>query len=90
MLVVSPYAIAGKGSQGGYIAHTQYEFGSILKYIEQNWNLGRLGTTDVRATSIGGILNYSQSPRSFTVIPAAQNAQYFIKQPHTPQHGDPE
>ena len=38
MMVISPYAIAG-GGKGGSIAHTQYEFGSILKYIEQNWNL---------------------------------------------------
>ncbi len=42
MLVISPYAKAGSSSQGGYISHTQYEFGSILKYIEDNWNLGRL------------------------------------------------
>ena len=63
MMVISPYAIAGSGSQGGYISHTQYEFGSILKYIEGNWNLGSLGTTDVRATSIGNVFNYSQSPR---------------------------
>jgi phospholipase C len=88
MMAISPYAIAGSGSKGGYISHTQYEFGSILKYIEQNWNLGTLGTTDARATSIANVFNYSQTPRSFTVIPTAENAQYFINQPHTVQHGD--
>lgn len=90
MLVISPYAIAGKGSQGGRIAHAPYEFGSILRYIEDNWNLARLGTTDVRATSIGNIFDYNQNPRSFSAIPTSENAQYFIRQPHTPQHGDPE
>jgi phospholipase C len=90
MMIISPYAIAGSGSKRGYISHTQYEFGSILKYIEQNWNLGSLGTTDARATSIGNVFNYSQTPRSFTAIPSAENAQYFIDQPHVVQHGDPE
>ena len=42
----------GLSSQGGYISHTQYEFGSLLEYIEENWNLPSLGTTDERATSI--------------------------------------
>jgi phospholipase C len=90
MMVISPYAIAGSGSQGGYISHTQYEFGSILKYIEDNWNLKRLGTTDSRATSIDDVFNYSQTPRKFTAIPSERDAQYFIDQPHPVQHGDPE
>jgi phospholipase C len=49
MIVVSPYA------KRGYVSHTQYEFGSILKFIEQNWNLGSLGATDQRANSIGDV-----------------------------------
>lgn len=47
MLVVSPAA------KRGYVSHTQYEFGSVLKFIEENWSLGSLGSTDVRANSIG-------------------------------------
>jgi phospholipase C len=89
-IVISPYAIAGGSSQGGYVSHTQYEFGSILKYVEQNWNLPSLNTTDSRATSIGDVFNYSQAPRSFTAIPSSENAQYFIDRRHTLQHGDPE
>ncbi len=49
MLVVSPYA------KHGYVSHTQYEYASILKFIEENWNLGSLGATDVRANSIGDV-----------------------------------
>jgi phospholipase C len=49
MIVVSPFA------KRGYVSHTQYEFGSILKFIEENWNLGSLGSTDQRANSIGDI-----------------------------------
>ncbi|HYL28014.1 MAG TPA: alkaline phosphatase family protein, partial [Candidatus Nitrosotalea sp.] len=90
MLVVSPYAIAGSGSQGGYVSHTQYEFGSILAYIEQNWNLGNLGTSDARATSMGDVLNYSQSPRAFSAIPSKRSPQYFISHSRALQHGDPQ
>jgi phospholipase C len=91
MLVISPYAKVGSSSQGGYISHTQYEFGSILKYLEDNWNLGRLGTTDSRAAnSIGDVFNYSQNPRQFTSIPSQFDAQYFQTRRQTPQYGDPE
>ena len=87
---LAPYDIAGSGSQGGLVSHTDYEFGSILKFIEKNWNLGSLGTSDQRANSIGSVLDYSQSPRAFTTIPSAHSAKYFLNQPHPPQHGDPE
>ncbi len=89
MLVVSPYAIKGSGA-AGYVSHTQYEFGGILAFVEQNWNLGSLGTTDARATSIGDVFNYKQSPRKFKKIPSKLNEDHFLREPHTQQHGDPE
>jgi phospholipase C len=51
MIVVSPYA------KRGYISHTTYQFGSILKFIEENWDLGSLGSTDERSHSIGDIFD---------------------------------
>lgn len=74
MIVISPYA------PQGVVSHTQYEFGSIVKYVEQNWNLGSLNTTDQRATSIGDILNYNQQPRSFTPIRSRLSADFFERQ----------
>ncbi|HEV3091968.1 MAG TPA: alkaline phosphatase family protein [Candidatus Cybelea sp.] len=88
MLVVSPYSKLGSGS-GGYVSHTQYEFGSVLKYVEQNFGLPSLGTTDQRANSISDTLNYNQNPRAFKSIPSSLNAQYFIAH-QRPSHGDPE
>ena len=89
MMVVSPFAIAGSGGKG-YISHTPYEFGSILEYIEQNWNLASLGTTDARAASISDVFNYAQAPRAFSKIASKKSAQYFINKPHLVQHGDPQ
>jgi hypothetical protein len=80
----------GQSSQGGYISATQYEFGSILKYVENNFSLGSLGTTDARATSILDCFNYNQKPRSFTTIPSQHDAQYFITHREPFSHGDPE
>jgi phospholipase C len=71
MLVVSPYA------KRDYVSHTQYEFGSILRFVEDNWGLRRLGTTDGRANSIVDVFDFSQPPRAFQPIPAAFPRSYF-------------
>jgi phospholipase C len=73
MLIVSPYVQA-------HVEHTQYEYGSILKFIEQNWNLGSLGTTDQRATSIGNAFDFTQKPRPFKVIPSVRSRSFFLQQ----------
>ncbi|MFZ0365750.1 MAG: alkaline phosphatase family protein [Candidatus Cybelea sp.] len=81
MLLISAYARKGSGSQGGYISNTQYEFGSIVKFIEDNWDLGRLGTTDMRATSIVDGFDFSQPARHFSSIPSKYSREYFLHQP---------
>jgi phospholipase C len=65
MLVISPYS-----KTAGYVSHTQYEFGSIVRFVEDNWNLGRLGATDVRATSIADMFDFTKTPRAFVPISA--------------------
>ena len=76
-IIISPYARAG------FISTTQYEFGSILKYIEQNWNLGSLGTSDQRAKSIIDCFNYNQSPIQFQPIQSSHRASYFLREKHS-------
>jgi phospholipase C len=73
-IVVSPYALAG------HISTTQYEFGSILKYIEGNWNLGSLGTSDARANSLIDCFNYSQTPIPFQPIPSNFGKSHFLRE----------
>ena len=77
MLVISPY------SHRGLVDHTQYEFGSILKFVEDNWNLGRLGSTDVRARSISGCFDFSQTPRPFRPIGSEYPIEYFEHHPES-------
>jgi phospholipase C len=71
-IIVSPYA------KPGYISKTQYEFGSILKYIEQNWQLKPLDRTDKRATSIADCFDYSQRPIAFKPIKSKYPAAFFL------------
>jgi phospholipase C len=80
MLVISPYVKTGTGSQGGYISNTVYGFGSIIRFIEDTFDLGRLGTTDSTSTSIGDMFDFTQSPRSFTTIPSTYKRAFFLHQ----------
>ncbi len=90
MLVISPYTRKGSGSQGGYISSTQYEFGSILKFVENNWGLASLNTTDTRAKSIADCFNFSHRARKFKAIGSKYSRAYFERQPPSWQPVDSE
>jgi phospholipase C len=77
MLIVSAYDKRTSASQPGYISHTQYEDGSLLKFIENNWNLGSLGTSDMRANSIADSFDFSQKPRPFVPISKSYSRSYW-------------
>ena len=79
MIVVSPYARYGARGPG-LVEHEQYEFGSILKFIENIWGLGQLGTTDTRATSIIDCFDFTQQPRQFQEIGSSYSRAFFEHQ----------
>jgi phospholipase C len=79
-LFVAAYARTGT-SGAGYVSHTQYEFGSILRFIEDTFGLGRLGTTDTRAKSIANSFDFKAPPRSFTPIISKYSREFFERQP---------
>jgi len=62
-LLVSPYA------RHGYIDHTVLDFTSVLKFIEENWNLKPLATRDAKAKSFMPAFDFSMSPRAPVFIP---------------------
>jgi phospholipase C len=59
MIIVSSYA------KPGYISHTEYNIGSVLKFIEQTFGLGSLGTTDASANSIADVFDFTQKLNTF-------------------------
>jgi phospholipase C len=80
MIVISPYARETSSSQTGYVSNTVYGFGSIIAFIEETFALGNLGTTDQRSNSMDDMFDFSQAPRSFTVIPSKYSKSYFLHQ----------
>lgn len=59
MIVISPYA------KPHFVSHTQYDFGSVLKYVEETFNLGSLHVSDARANSMQDMFDYTQRPNAF-------------------------
>jgi phospholipase C len=57
-----PLIAASKFAKQHYVSHVQYEFASILKFIEENWALPPLGggATDQRANSISDMFDFSR------------------------------
>jgi phospholipase C len=84
MLIVSPYA------KKDYISHVHYEHGSILKFIEDRFGLGRLAASDKRATSPeGDCFDFNQPPRKFEKIPSSLGIRYFTDE-QPPDHRVPD
>src|SRR5579862_2877775 len=77
MMIVSAYDKETSASQPGYVSHTQYEDGSVLKFIEETWGLGSLGTSDVRANSIADSFDFYQTPRPYVPIPVHYGKSYW-------------
>ena len=76
LLIVSAYA------KQGFVSHTQFEHGSILKFIEDRFGLPRLSASDTRATSPEDCcFNWTQQPRTFTPIQSSYKKNYFLDQP---------
>ncbi|HEV2728922.1 MAG TPA: choice-of-anchor D domain-containing protein, partial [Terriglobales bacterium] len=56
LLVISPF------SRKGYISPTQYEFSSVLKFIEERFGLAPLSNRDANANAITDSFNFAQTP----------------------------
>lgn len=71
-LVVSPYA------KRDYISTVQHEFGSILKFTEEQLGLGSMGTTDSRADDLSDCFDFKKPAHKFVPIQAKYGPQYFL------------
>ncbi|HEV2488854.1 MAG TPA: alkaline phosphatase family protein [Candidatus Acidoferrales bacterium] len=78
LIVVSPYA------KPSYVSHVPHDFGSILKFVEQNFKLPSLGYADARADDLSDCFDFNQTPISFRTIPAKLDQNYFINDRRPP------
>ena len=85
LLIVSPYAKEGR------VSHKQYEHGSILRFIEDQFGLAPLSASDSRALSPAkDCFDFSKPPRAFKTIPAHMQAADFAREPADPRPPDNE
>jgi phospholipase C len=88
-LIISPYV------HRGAVDHTQYEFGSILRFVEQVFALPALGSTsggytDTRAASLIDAFDFTQPPLAFHRIPAPYPPSNFpTPSPYAESSGHP-
>jgi len=74
LIVVSPFA------KHGYVAHTPYEFGSILRFAETVFDVGQLAASDRRASNLTDCFDFTQRARAFTPIVARYSPLFFEAQ----------
>ena len=82
LIVVSPY------SKAAHISHTPHDFGSILRFIEENFDLPSLGYADAYADDLSDCFNFNQTPLKFQAIPAAVSAMQFLNDRRPPTDPD--
>jgi len=82
MIVISPYA------KPAYTSHVTHDFGSILKFIEETFNLPSLGYADAPADDLADCFNFSQTPIPFKTIAAPLKADNFLNDKRPPTDPD--
>jgi phospholipase C len=83
LIVVSPYARAK------YISHKNHDFGSILKFIEEAFDLPSLGYADTYALDdLSDCFDFGQSPLRFQAIDSPLHAVYFLNDKRPPTDPD--
>jgi phospholipase C len=82
LIVISPYAKAQ------YVSHVNHDFGSILKFLEENFGLGSLGYADANADDLSDCFDLSQTPLTFQTIAAPLSAQDFLNDTRPPTDPD--
>lgn len=85
LIFVSAYTPAG------YIDNLNYDFGSVLRFIENNFGLGEgaLGFADSRATTdFSTFYNLANTPRPLTKIPTVRTGIDFLDDKTPPTDPD--
>ena len=76
LLVVSAY------TQAGFVDDNIHDFGSILRFIETNFGLGKIGPGYFADAFASDLVRFFRlgAPRAFAPIPAKYGAGYFLHQ----------
>ncbi len=74
LIVISPYA------KHGYISHKLGEFSSMVKFVEQNWNLSNLGQRDALpdVSDLTDFFDYTQTPQPPFILSQIKFSQTLL------------
>jgi phospholipase C len=75
LIVVAPYA------RLHYVSPKLHEFGSLMKFAEEDFGIPPIGTSDARADDLADIFDFHQSPTPFTPIQTKIPPSFLINQP---------
>ena len=82
LLVVSPFA------KPAYVSHVAHDFGSILKFIEEVFQVPTLGYADTPADDLSDCFDLTRTPGPFQFIAAPWDATYFLNDKRPPEGPD--
>ena len=75
-LIISPYTRKGSGPDGGFVDHTTYEFSSVLRFIEDTFDLKSLTARDKRADPLSGAFDFAHPDFSPLVLDYRSDCPY--------------
>ena len=76
LIVISPYA------KKDYVSHVQYEHGSILRFVEDQYGLGQLAASDARANDPAvDCFDFTRPPRRYQPVPTLYTPSFFMNRP---------
>ncbi len=84
LLVISPYA------KHAYVSHVSHRFGSILKFIEDDFGLGSLGQEDAQSDNLQDCFDFTQSGAPFTILQTKRSVKDFLRAAPVPGPNDPD
>jgi phospholipase C len=70
MIVISPYA------KPGHISHVEYDFTSVLKFIEARWGMTHMTVRDRHADNMRDAFDFNQTPNEPLVVPVPAGLSY--------------
>jgi phospholipase C len=79
LIMISPYA------KDGAVTHKEYETGSILRFVEDQYGLGQLAASDKRANDPAldpAAFDFSQKPRAYNAVPTLYSPLFFKSLPY--------
>jgi phospholipase C len=82
LIAVSPY------SKHGYVSHVTHDFGSILRFAEETFQVPSLGGRDATADDLRDMFDFTQAPQSFQTIQSRLHASDLLRQPRSSRPPD--